>query len=326
MPRWNDLPPQLVRFTPPKQKPHIYKQTGNSIGIFPRSLLLRYRPEVRCGPITGLTLHCYHDNPMKKITLSHRLSPTSSREAKRPLAADRRSASANQPSKPKTVASIQLMIADDHTFIREALRSLLELDKAIEIIGEADNGRKAVDLAVEKRPHVLLMDIGMPRLNGLAAARQIRQLAPDVRIILLTAFGTDQYIQQVIDGDIHGYLLKDSPSNLITHAIHEVAKGNTFHSPAISRRMRTIYDEIPSRNGHKPAVKLTSREVEVLQLIAEGAANKQVAGELNISIKTVEKHRQNLMDKLRIHDTASLTRYAISSGVIDNMVQTLLPI
>ena len=243
---------------------------------------------------------------MKKITLSHRLSPTSSREAKRPLAADRRSASANQPSKPKTVAAIRLMIADDHTFIREALRSLLELDKAIEIIGEADNG--------------------MPRLNGLAAARQIRQLAPDVRIILLTAFGTDQYIQQVIDGDIHGYLLKDSPSNLITHAIHEVAKGNTFHSPAISRRMRTIYDEIPSRNGHKPAVKLTNREVEVLQLIAEGAANKQVAGELNISIKTVEKHRQNLMDKLRIHDTASLTRYAISSGVIDNMVQTLLPI
>jgi len=263
---------------------------------------------------------------MKKIILSKRNSTTSSREAKRPLMAARRSAPDNQPSKPKVTATIRLMIVDDHTFIREALRSLVELDKAIEIIGEADNGRKAVDLAVEKRPTVLLMDIGMPRLNGLAAARQIRQLAPDVRIILLTAFGTDQYIQQVIDGDIHGYLLKDSPSNLITHAIHEVAKGNTFHSPAISRRMRTIYDEVPSGNGHKPAIKLTSREVEVLQLIAEGAANKQVAGELNISIKTVEKHRQNLMDKLRIHDTASLTRYAISSGVIDNMVQTLLPI
>jgi DNA-binding NarL/FixJ family response regulator len=265
---------------------------------------------------------------MKKITLSKRLSTTSSREAKRPLTAARRSAPDNQPSKSKVTSTIRLMIVDDHTFIREALRSLVELDKSIEIIGEADNGRKAVDLAVEKRPTVLLMDIGMPRLNGLAAARQIRQLAPDVRIILLTAFGTDQYIQQVIDGDIHGYLLKDSPSNLITHAIHEVAKGNTFHSPAISRRMRTIYDEVPSGNGngHKPAIKLTSREVEVLQLIAEGAANKQVAGELNISIKTVEKHRQNLMDKLRIHDTASLTRYAISSGVIDNMVQTLLPI
>ena len=124
---------------------------------------------------------------MKKITLSKRLSTTSSREAKRPLTAARRSAPDNQPSKPKVTSTIRLMIVDDHTFIREALRSLVELDKSIEIIGEADNGRKAVDLAVEKRPPVLLMDIGMPRLNGLAAARQIRQLAPDVRIILLTA-------------------------------------------------------------------------------------------------------------------------------------------
>jgi DNA-binding NarL/FixJ family response regulator len=261
---------------------------------------------------------------MKKITLSKRAPATSNREAKKLTASARHSVS--KAARPKAAPSIPSSFVDDHTFIREALRSLIELDKEIEIIGEADNGRKAVQLAVEMRPSVLLMDIGMPRLNGLAAARQIRQLAPDVRIILLTAFGTDQYIQQVVDGDIHGYMLKDSPSNLITHAIHEVAKGNTFHSPAISRRMRTIYDEVPSGNDHKPAVRLTSREVEVLQLIAEGAANEQVAGELNISIKTVEKHRQNLMDKLRIHDTASLTRYAISSGVIDNMVQTLLPI
>jgi DNA-binding NarL/FixJ family response regulator len=265
------------------------------------------------------------NTPMKKITLSKRVSMVSPRESK-PLAATKRSAPANQPFKTKATASIRLMIVDDHAFIREALRSLVDLDKTIEIVGEADNGRKAIEMVAELHPTLLLMDIGMPRLNGLAAARQIRQLAPDVGIILLTAFGTDQYIQQVIDGDIHGYLLKDSPSSLITHAIHEVAKGNTFHSPAISRRMRTIYDEVPSGNGHKPAVKLTNREIEVLQLIAEGAANKQVAGELNISIKTVEKHRQNLMDKLRIHDTASLTRYAISSGVIDNMVQTLLPI
>lgn len=283
-------------------------------------------PSARGNPITVSCHPCYQNTSMKKITLSKRLSHTSSGTTKRPLTAARRGASTNEPTKAKAASTIRLMIVDDHTFIREALRSMVELDKDIDIIGETDNGRKAVELAVEKRPDVLVMDIGMPRLNGLAAARQIRQLAPDVRIILLTAFGTDQYIEQVIDGDIHGYLLKDSPSNLIMHAIHEVAKGNTFHSPAISRRMRTIYDEIPEGSRHKPAVKLTSREVEVLQLIAEGAANKQVAGELNISIKTVEKHRQNLMDKLRIHDTASLTRYAISSGVIDNMVQTLLPI
>lgn len=263
---------------------------------------------------------------MKKITLSKRPTATIAKQSKHPRKEAGRSSKAPQTTKPSAENPIRLLLVDDHTFIREALRSLVALDEGIEIIGEADNGRKAVELAVEKRPSVLLMDIGMPRLNGLAAARQIRQLAPEVRIILLTAFGTDQYIQQVIDGDIHGYLLKDSPSNLITHAIHEVAKGNTFHSPAISRRMRTIYDEIPAGKQRNAAVKLTNREVEVLQLIAEGAANKQVAGELNISIKTVEKHRQNLMDKLRIHDTASLTRYAISSGVIDNQMQTLTPV
>jgi DNA-binding NarL/FixJ family response regulator len=213
-------------------------------------------------------------------------------------------------------------------FIREAVASLLSNDPDISVVGEADNGRSALQQTLDKRPDVLLMDIGMPRLNGLEAARQVRKMAPDVKIILLTAFGNDQYIQQVVDGNIHGYILKDSPSNLLTHAIHEVAKGGRFYSPVISRRMRTIYDEATARGNGKPpqALKLTNREVEVLQLIAEGAANKQIAGELNISIKTVEKHRQNLMDKLRIHDTASLTRYAISSGVIDNMVQMQLPL
>jgi len=222
---------------------------------------------------------------------------------------------------------IKILIVDDHTFLREALRSLLQADPSLEIVGEANNGRKAVELAKEIQPHIILMDVGMPRMNGLCAARQLQKDTPNIRIILLTAFGTDPYIHQVINNNfnnnIKGYLLKDSPSNLITHAIHEVAKGNTFHSPAISRRMRTIYDEIPipiplGNDIKKDLIKLTNREIEVLQLIAEGDANKQVAGELNISIKTVEKHRQNLMDKLHIHDTASLTRYAISAGVIPN--------
>jgi DNA-binding NarL/FixJ family response regulator len=203
---------------------------------------------------------------------------------------------------------------------------VLSTEETIEVVGEAENGRKAVEMAVAERPDVLLMDIGMPRLNGLEAARQIRQSAPGVRVILLTAFGNDQYIQQVIDGDIDAYILKDSPSNLVTHAIHEVAEGRKFFSPSISHRIRKIGAETPVSKGSKPAVKLTGREIEVLQLIAEGAANKQIAGELGISIKTVEKHRQNLMDKLHIHETAGLTRYAISSGVIDNMVQTLLPL
>jgi DNA-binding NarL/FixJ family response regulator len=231
-------------------------------------------------------------------------------------------------SKPDSPASktVSVGIADDHTFIREALRAVLSTEDSIRVVGEAENGRKAVEMAVAERPDVILMDIGMPRLNGLEAARQIRLSAPGVRIVLLTAFGYDQYIQQVMDGDIDAYILKDSPSNLVMHAIHEVAKGRKFYSPSISHRIRKIGAEArPEKNG-KPQVKLTSREIEVLQLIAEGAANKQIAGELGISIKTVEKHRQNLMDKLHIHETAGLTRYAISSGVIDNMVQTLLPL
>ena len=264
---------------------------------------------------------------MTKIKFSKRAAVRIAPVAKSVTRTNRASPDSGSP--PKHIASaetLSVLIADDHTFIREALRALLVNDKSISVVGEAADGRKAVEMAVEKHPKILLMDIGMPRLNGLEAARQLKSLAPDVRVILLTAFGTDQYIQQVVDGDIHGYILKDSPSNLLTHAIHEVSKGNKFYSPAISRRMRSIYEDAVSRNGGRTAVKLTSREIEVLQLIAEGAANKQIAGELNISIKTVEKHRQNLMDKLRIHDTASLTRYAISSGVIDNMVQTLLPL
>lgn len=243
--------------------------------------------------------------------------------------AKRPSGKPESPSRPVAKPSskrVSVGIADDHTFIREALRSVLSTEETIEVVGEAENGRKAVEMAVAERPDVLLMDIGMPRLNGLEAARQIRQSAPGVRVILLTAFGNDQYIQQVIDGDIDAYILKDSPSNLVTHAIHEVAEGRKFFSPSISHRIRKIGAETPVSKGSKPAVKLTGREIEVLQLIAEGAANKQIAGELGISIKTVEKHRQNLMDKLHIHETAGLTRYAISSGVIDNMVQTLLPL
>ena len=264
---------------------------------------------------------------MTKIKLSNRVhvkSPRKVNTAKPALESRPRNLLAKPASKP--TANISVLIADDHTFIREALRSLLDGDEDIQVVGEADNGRKAMEMALELQPDVLLMDVGMPKLNGLEAARQIRKLAPNVRVILLTAFGYDQYIQQMVDADIHGYVIKDSPSNLLNHAIHEVMKGNRFFSPTISRRMKTIYDELPVSSDGNKAVKLTSREIEVLQLIAEGAANKQIAGELNISIKTVEKHRQNLMDKLRIHETASLTRYAISTGVIDNMVQTLLPL
>jgi len=261
---------------------------------------------------------------MTKIKLSKR--PT---EKLRSVKPSKPSAMRTKPAtSPKIPASkkVSIGIVDDHTFIREALRNMLDAEDSIRVVGEADNGRKAVEMAIAERPDVMLMDIGMPRMNGLEAARQIRQSAPGVRVVLLSAFGNDSFINQTMLGDFDAYLLKDSPSNLVLHAIQEVVGGRKFFSPSISHRMRKIGAETPIGNGSRPAVKLTSREIEVLQLIAEGYANKQIAGDLGISIKTVEKHRQNLMDKLHIHETASLTRYAISSGVIDNAVQTLLPL
>jgi DNA-binding NarL/FixJ family response regulator len=196
---------------------------------------------------------------MQKIKLNKSRAPRAS-------APRHKTTSTKTPSNPpsrskptnKANSTISVLIADDHMFIREAVSALLSTDPGLSIVGEADNGRSALQQTLEKRPDVLLMDIGMPRLN---AARQVRNMAPDVKVILLTAFGNDQYIQQVVDGKIHGYILKDSPSNLLTHAIHEVAKGGRFYSPIISRRMRTIYDEATSRGDGKtspPAVKWKS--------------------------------------------------------------------
>ena len=261
---------------------------------------------------------------MTKIKLSKR--PSTKRRQIQPAPSRARQAAPPEPKKNPNSKLLTIAIADDHTFIREALRMMLDTEDSIRVVGEADNGRKAVEIAIAEKPDVILIDIGTPRMNGLEAARQIRQSAPGTRVVLLSAFGNDNYINQTMLGDFDAYLLKDSPSNLVMHAIHEVVGGRKFYSPAISHRMRKITSEVPKANGSQPTVKLTSREIEVLQLIAEGFANKQIAGDLDISIKTVEKHRQNLMDKLHIHDTASLTRYAISSGVIDNAVQTLLPL
>jgi DNA-binding NarL/FixJ family response regulator len=217
---------------------------------------------------------------------------------------------------------ISVLIADDHTFLREAMREVLSRSEGISVVAEADNGRQAIEMALGHKPRVAVVDIGMPRLNGLEAGRQIRKLVPETAVVVLTAHSNDHFLRQMADYDIQGYVLKDSPSELLVHAVREAALGKRFQSPAVSRRMKAIWD----LDGGKRPVTLTSREIEVLQLIAEGAANKQVAAELNISIKTVEKHRQNLMDKLRIHETAGLTRYAITSGVVGTETQTMLPL
>jgi DNA-binding NarL/FixJ family response regulator len=219
--------------------------------------------------------------------------------------------------------SITVLLADDHTVVREGLRALLQAESDIEVVGVAETGRQAVELTRKLLPEVVVMDIAMPLLNGLEATRQILRALPSTKVLILSAHGDDEYVEQVTALGAVGYLIKQSSALVLAKAIREAHKGNIFLSPSISRRLRDReLGSLPGAGrGKRKAVSLTSREVEVLQLIAEGKANKQTAAELDISIKTVEKHRQNLMTKLGIHDTASLTRYAIAARIIESGVQ-----
>jgi DNA-binding NarL/FixJ family response regulator len=221
---------------------------------------------------------------------------------------------------------ITVLLAEDHMIVREGLRSILEAEGDIEVVGQAQDGRQAVELTKKLLPAVVVMDIAMPRLNGLEATRQILKMAPATRILILSAHSDDAYVEQVMTLGAAGYLVKQTSLLILAKAIREAYKGNIFFSPTIGKRLRD--QELKSRDREgRPSKKLallTSREVEVLQLIAEGKANKELASELAISIKTVEKHRQALMEKLNIHDTASLTRYAISTGIIESSVQVTI--
>ena len=221
---------------------------------------------------------------------------------------------------------ITVLLAEDHEIVRKGLRSLLEAEGDIEVIGEARSGREAVRLAKKLLPEVVVMDIGLPVLNGVQATRQILMAVPATRVLILSAYSDDEYIEQVITLGAVGYLLKHTSAFALAKAIREAHKGNTFFGPSISRRFKNKARSSPSagRALRKANLRLTSRELEVLQLIAEGSANKQCAAELGISIKTVEKHRQHLMSKLDIHDTAGLTRYAIATGIIESGVQLII--
>jgi len=218
---------------------------------------------------------------------------------------------------------ITVLLAEDHTIVREGFRKMLEYEDDLEVLGEAQDGRKAVALAEKLRPDVILMDIAMPLLNGLEATRQLVKTVPATKVLILSAHNDDAYVQNATQSGAMGFLLKQTSAHDVCRAIREVHAGKTFFSPAISRRLDRLSPPSRDRAGQvnrKPSC-LTSREREVLQLIAEGKANKETAAELGIGIKTVEKHREHLMRKLDIHDTAGLTRYAIGAGIIESSVQ-----
>jgi len=214
---------------------------------------------------------------------------------------------------------ITVLLADDHVVVRQGLKALLAAENEIEIVGEADNGREAVVMTKKFLPDVVVMDIAMPVLNGLEATRQITRAVPTTKVLILSSYSEDEYIQQLTEAGAAGYLVKQTAANELLKAIREANRGNAYFSPAIAKKLRDHCREALA--GGQPSRKrtdyLTAREEEVLQLIAECRANKQIAAELCISIKTVEKHRQQVMNKLGIHDVAGLTRHAIAKGIIE---------
>ena len=218
---------------------------------------------------------------------------------------------------------ITVLLAEDHQIVREGFKSLLEHEDDLEVVGEAETGRRAVQLTRKLRPSVVVMDIAMPLLNGLEATRQIRKEFPATKVLILSAHSDDAYVEQVAALGAAGFLVKQTSSHELAAAIRKIHGGETFFSASVFKRVQDHSRKSLSRDGN-PKEKnncLSSREVEVLQLIAEGKPNKQVASELGVSFKTVDKHRQHLMSKLNIHDVAGLTRYAIAEGIIESSVR-----
>ena len=204
--------------------------------------------------------------------------------------------------------------------VRQGLRSLLSAEPDIEVVGEAGNGRQAIQMAREMRPDVVVMDIAMPLLNGLEATCQIIGDGIPTRVLILSSYADDEYVHQLTEAGASGYLVKQTAAIDLIKAVREIARGNAYFSPSILKRLLELYRESSAKGRllRRRSEYLTSRENEVLQMVAEGHVNKQIAAVLNLSIKTVEKHRQQLMDKLNIHDVAGLTRYAISHGVVES--------
>jgi DNA-binding NarL/FixJ family response regulator len=212
---------------------------------------------------------------------------------------------------------IRILLADDHTVVRKGLRMLLESQPGLTVIAEAADGRSAVSLAEQDPPDVVVMDVAMPMLNGIEAARQITAKLPQVAVVFLSMHSDESYVLKALKAGARGYLLKDSAEHDLIHAVRAVAQGKSFFSPAIGKMMVEDYmRELQERQIEDTYELLTTREREVLQLLAEGKSNKEVAAVLNLSLYTVETHRGNILQKLNLHSGAELILYAMRKGVI----------
>ena len=213
---------------------------------------------------------------------------------------------------------IKIVLAEDHTILREGLKALLSSDPQFEIIGEAADGREAVRCVEKLEPDLILMDLSMPRMSGMEAIREIKNRYPETRIIALTVHKTDEYLHTTLQAGADGFVLKDATHDELVLAIKKVMKGHSYLSPGVSEKVIEGYLEGKvSAMPDSPWETLSPREREVLKLIAEGYKNKEIAEDLCISLKTVEKHRANLMKKLDLHNAAALTVYAMQKGLVD---------
>jgi DNA-binding NarL/FixJ family response regulator len=211
---------------------------------------------------------------------------------------------------------IRTLLAEDHTLVRSGIRALLEGSKEVTVIGEADQGRQAVVLAQQLRPELVLMDIGMPELNGIEAARQIRAVLPEARVLMLSMYDDQQYVFESLKAGASGYVLKAAAFQELLTAIAAVMGGRNYISPALSDTVMTDYVRRAKGDQKDTELdKLSAREREVLQLIAEGKSSAEVAELLHISVRTVDTHRHNIMSKLEIHSIAGLTKFAIRHGL-----------
>ena len=211
--------------------------------------------------------------------------------------------------------SIKVLLADDHTIMRAGLRSLLDKEPDMEVVGEADNGRMTVQLARELFPDVVIMDISMPDLNGVEASRQIVSEVPGVKVVALSMHSDEQFVAEMLDSGASGYLLKDCALEELCRAIRVVVANKSYLSPGIANIVVQTCRRELSRAEPAGSRVLTPREREVLQLVAEGKSSKKIASLFHVSIKTVEAHRHKIMDKLNIRSVAELTKYAIRKGI-----------
>jgi DNA-binding NarL/FixJ family response regulator len=211
--------------------------------------------------------------------------------------------------------NIRVLLAEDHTLVRAGFRVLLEKIEGVLVIGEVSDGLEAVKMSKELEPDVVLMDIAMPGMNGLEATRRIRQEAPKTRILMLSMYTNEEYLKEALRAGAAGYLLKDADRNELEFAIKAVRRGETYLTPAVAKYTVDAYCRRDEAQAG-PLARLTGRQREILQLIAEGCSTKQIAQRLDLSVKTVETHRAQLMERLEIHDIPGLVRLAIRTGLV----------